>query len=194
MAACENLFVIYPPALGGNHLANLLSLGKKFAKRFDLDSYEQNVSQAHFSNIREIDLDQIRTNLDQLKTQSNVLNGHYLEYLKFRESDLYQHFPSKQFLAIQMPDPGTFAFERMTRGNPTAYTTYLLREVTSLYKMDNLRMLCHETDRPWYSVPTNLLFDPDVNKLFENLAQQGLEIDIDMDLIQDLHSKWYSRL
>ena len=175
-------------------MANLLSLSKKFAKRFDLDSYEQDVPQAHFSNIREIDLDQIRTNLEKLKTQSNVLNGHYLEYLKFRESDLYEHFPNKKFLAAGIPDPDTFAFTRMTRGNPTAYTTYLLREITSLYKVHNLMMLCHETDRPWYEVQTNLLFAPDISKLFENLAQQGLEIDIDMHLIQDLHAKWFNRL
>ena len=175
-------------------MANLLSLDSRFVTRFDLDSYEQDVPQAHFSNIREINLDQIRTNLDQLKIKSNVFNGHYLEYLKFRESDLYQHFLNKKFLAIEIPDPDTFAFERMTRGNPTAHTTYLLREITSLYQVHNLMMVCHETDRPWYSVSPDLLFDPDVSKLFEDLAQQGFEIDLDMDLIRDLHSKWFNRL
>ena len=194
MTACENLFVIYPPGLGGNHLANLLSLDRRFATRFDLESYEQAVPQAHFSNIREIDLDQIIKNLDQLKTQSNVFNGHYLEYLKFRGSDLYEHFPDKKFLAMGIPDPDTFAFTRMTRGNPTAHTTYLLREITSLYKIDNLMMVCHETDRPWYDISSNLLFDPDISKLFKDLAQQGLEMDIDMALIQDLHTKWFNRL
>jgi hypothetical protein len=180
--------------LGGNHLANLLSTGKKYYQRFDTNSYDRNVSTAHFSYIREMNLEQITAKLDQLKTQSNVFNAHYMEYLRFRESDLVEYFPNKKFLAIQIPEPGTVALkEQLVEIQQPAPLSGSVK-VSLLYQVPNIKFLCQEADRPWYNVSTNLLFDPDISKLFENLAQQGLEIDIDMDLIQDLHTKWFNRL
>ena len=194
MPDLENLFVIYPPGLGGNHFANILSLGKKFTPRFALDAYDQNVNNAHFSFLREFPLVQIRENLPQLTTQSNVFNGHWLAYQQLRESGLTELFPNKSFFAIQMPEPGTVAHDRITGGNPTAYNNYFMREINFMYQVPHMQALCREADQPWYSVDPALLFAPDVSDLFADLAWQGFEIDLDMDLIQTLHTKWFNRL
>ena len=191
---CENLFVIYAPNLGGNHLANMLSLGKNYAERFDPASYDQKVSTAHFAYISQIDLDGIRTNLDQLTTQSNVFCGHWMEYMLFKQSDLAEYFPNKKFFAIQMPSEGTPGYDRLTRRDPSMNNAWLFNEVTLLYKVPNLATLCNETTSPWYYVWPDLLFDSDINKLFADLKQQGFEIDVDLDLVQDLHTKWVNRL
>lgn len=194
MPDLENLFVIYPPGLGGNHFANILSLGKQFTPRFALESYDQNVNNAHFSYHREFNVLRIRETLPELTAQSNVFNGHWLAYLQFHDSELPELFPNKKFFAIQMPEPGTVAHDRITGGNPTAYNNYFMREITFMYQVPHMQALCRQADRPWYSVNPDLLFAPDLSALFADLAQQGFEIQVDMDLVNSLHAKWFNRL
>ena len=191
---CENLFVIFPPSLGGNHLANMLSLGKKYADRFDPASYDQDASVAHFSHINHLHTKSIQDNLHQLKHQSNVFCGHWAEYLLFQKSGLVKHFSNKKFFAIQMPEVGSLGYNRMIGRDPRSKNEHLFREITLLYRASNLSVLCDETTSPWYCVWPNMLFDPDISALFADLKNQGFDIDFDFDFVQSLHTKWFKRL
>jgi len=200
MSTRQNLFVIYPPGLGGNHFANMLSLDKNFVKRFDNDDYNNPVKHNkvfahHFSSVPQFDVDIIRKNIEVLSNQNNVFSGHWLAYDTFKKSGLADAFPNKKFFCIQFPDQGTKAFLRLKKMGLVSDTyTYLQTELALVYKCDYLERLCQEPNSKFYYVWPHLLFDKDFCVIINDLTNQGFEIDLDMDLAQAMHDKWLINL
>jgi hypothetical protein len=198
MSTQQNLFVLYPPGVGGNHFANMLSLGKNFAKRFSDNSYDNPVKHNtflahHFSSVPQFDVDIISKNLKVLTQQNNVFAGHWLAYHVFNKSGLAKHFANKKFFCIQFPGQNTKAFARLKRMGLVS-NNYLTTEITTLYKCDCLSLLCQEPESNFYYVWPHLLFDDDFSVTIKDLQKQGFEIDLDLDLAQTFHDQWLDNL
>ena len=146
----KNLFVLYPPGLGGSHLANMLSLSNDYVTRFSADRYDQpvefnGVKAHHFYNVPQFDVDIIANNLDMLSTQNNVFHGHWLSYHRFRNSGLLDKFQNRRYLIIQIPEENTRAFVRLQKlGLGSKNFPWLLHEVRTLYKPTCLSLVCQE--------------------------------------------------
>ena len=93
----KNLFIIFVPGLGGNHLANIISLDQQYQTRFYLDGYKdiKDSENAHFSTVRNLELDSIKNNLDSLIGKNNVFCSHLAQYQWFAESEYSKYFEEK---------------------------------------------------------------------------------------------------
>lgn len=196
----ENLFILYPPGLGGNHLANMLSLSNNYVTRFDLNRYDSpikhaNVNAHHFSDVPQFNIDIISKNLDRLSTQNNVFAGHWLAYHIFQNSGLLKHFTNRRYLTIQIPEQKTQAFVRLQKlGLGFSNFPWLLHEIRTLYKPTCLSLVCQERITDFYSVHPHQLFDQEFNIVLQDLHSQGFEINLDLNLAQSFHNKWLANL
>jgi hypothetical protein len=195
----KNLFVIYPPGLGGNHLANMLSLSDDYITRFDLEKYDnvpgREIKAHHFSFVKQFDVDTISKNLEQLSNQNNVFAGHWLAYHTFKKSGLVEKFPNRKFLSIQIPEQNTKAFVRLQKlGIGFNNYPWLLHEIGLLYKVDCLSLVCEEPIKNWCYVWTDMLFGQNFSVVIKDLENQGLELNLDLDLAQSFHNKWLNNL
>ena len=79
----KNIFVLFAPGLGGNHLSNIFSLDSRYRRRVTDQMYDDQKKTAH-TEIQNISLSSIEKNLDELVDQNNVLCGHWLEYVHLK--------------------------------------------------------------------------------------------------------------
>jgi hypothetical protein len=189
----RNLFVIFAPGGGGNHLANMLSLSEPFTSRITQDSYDNLDGNAHTPTIQNMKLSCVRDNIDILKNQSNVFCGHWLEYQQLRNSELIDYFPNREFFVITVPNPAstnTRALRRLLNYDKTLSVSWILYELSLLYRVEHLRFLCNEPTAIWRWVWPDHLFDDSITALVENLKSQGLDLNLDIDQLQPLHTKW----
>jgi hypothetical protein len=52
--------------------------------------------------------------------------------------------------------------------------------------------LFNETD--WFYTSADLLFGDNINLLIDNLIQQGLSVNIDRTVAQELHNAWLANI
>ena len=200
METRQNLFIIYPPGVGGNHLANMLSLSDDYTTRFDLKKYGEpplagNVAAHHFSPIPQFDVEIISKNLEQLCNQNNVFAGHWLSYHLFKNSGLVKNFPNRKILSIQVPNQNTKPFVRLQKTG-LGFNTYpwLLNEITLLYKTSCLSLLCEEPLKNCFYVWPDMLFGQDFGVVLRDLYNQGLDINLNLEVVLPLHNKWLQNL
>ena len=197
----DNIFVIFAPGTGGNHLANLMSLDSRYAKRFEPEDYDaavNNNNDAHYATLHggpeNLNLHHAWVDFDQIKSQKNVFCGHVLEYLQLkRTTNLLQQLPNKAFVTIQVPSPGSRGHDRMI-WRYGKMDNYMLGELAVLYDSPHLKAIFElpEID-VWHYVWPNDLFADDVTPVLQSIQQQ-LGLQIDLDLAQQLHTKWLQNL
>jgi len=119
-----NVFVIFAPGLGGNHLANMISTDPRFHTRTYLNDYlESNRTDAHFSSFKNLG------NLDELEqTDNNVLCGHFGQLL-WINLNIYKPI---QAVIVKLPeDKQHFAYKRFI--DKATLNDYFVEEQRSLY-------------------------------------------------------------
>jgi hypothetical protein len=67
-----NIFILFAPGLGGNHLANILSLDSRFQSRANDKVYAGTTDTAH-TKLQNLQIQSIEKHLDQLVNQNNEL-------------------------------------------------------------------------------------------------------------------------
>ena len=180
----ENLFVIFPPGAGGNHLANIISVGNRFSSRFYVGNYKNLVGNAHVSNIKNLQIDQ--ATIDQLKTTSNVLCGHLAEYLWAQ--DLVCQLPNRKYLVLEFGSTlSDVVRNRMIKLYPAYQDNYFVQEIATLYSQRYVEQILGETD--FFRLDVNVLFQEDVSDLLTSI-EQDLDLNLDRFEIQELHNKW----
>ena len=190
-----NLFVIFAPGLGGNHLANVLSLSKQFHSRVNYDVYNSDSIKAHLPGVgvTNLQLPSIEKELSTLKNQSNVFCGHWLEYMQLKESSLIDCFPNRSFCIMQIPQRGSLLSNRFLKFNSWG-TPWLFTEVSALYNsMKNIKKLFDEPSSTFAHVLPDLLSDQNIELVLNDISRQGISLDIDINVAQDLHNKWMDK-
>jgi hypothetical protein len=184
----KNIFILFAPGLGGNHLANIFSLDSRYRPRATDQVYDGQEKTAHVE-IQNLDVLSIQENLHKLVDQNNVLCGHWLEYVYFKKSKLIYNFPNRTFCVIQMPEVGSKLYNRFFDFNHNI-PPWLFNEVTLLYKKNYMNRLIDEPNSPFVYINPDLLCSRDIKVLINDVNNQGLEIQVDLAKAQEYHDKW----
>jgi hypothetical protein len=188
----RNIFVIYAPGCGGNHLANMLSLDSRFQQRFSDNTYECQTQKIAHTKIKNFDSIDVRQNLEKYTTQNNIFCGHWLEYVQFKEANLAQHFENKTFCVIQVPEPNSEFHQRLLDFNANA-VPWLINEVILFYKKEHITKLIGDLDSRFVYIWPELLYNPDIKLLINDMNNQGLDISLDVNKAQKYHYMWVTK-
>jgi hypothetical protein len=183
----ENLFVIFAPGLGGNHLANLIGLSSRFTRNTDLSKYRPGIKTAHLADISNLQEKSLLDNLPQLQIQSNVLCGHLAEYLWIQQKQIDKFFINRKFLIITFPKKNTAAYDRLLKFCPN-FKNYWFHEQTSLYSVQYMEKLFGEKD--FFTLNAEDIFTEQVDQIIKFIESE-LVTQIDAKLAQKLHTIWY---
>jgi len=194
-----NLFVIFLPDSGGNHLSNILSQSAPYVARCSPDDYNQHQLNAHYSSkINSANPKLVQRNLDQLRNQNNVLCGHWLEILQLKQQNLLEHFPNRKYCIIQIPsDPGRGydVLFKSKLGSVLQEQSWLPYELRMLYSPDIVANTLRESaDTPFYGISANAVYDNNIDTALKVLQKQGLDITIDIEVVQSMHTRWLENI
>jgi len=182
----KNIFVLFSPGTGGNHLSNLLSTDKRFTTRCKVEDYLNHTGiNAHTSQIKNLSLNDIKI----VEDNNNVLCGHFGEYYWLFLSGLIEKFDNRQIFVIQVPERNTFGWKRYTKLNPL--NDYFYEEQRSLYTIKIVQKVFNEQDI--ISLPGDLLFQSDFNILQEYI-RNVCDIDMHIQDCEQMHTIWYHKL
>jgi len=185
----ENIFIIFSPGSGGNHLANLIGLSSRFYRQVDYSKYQSNIENAHYSKIKNLNYGDIYFNLNDLLAQNNVLCGHIGEYL-FSKA-LLRKLPNRKYLIINLPKFKTGnAYKRMSAFNPGFNNhEYFWEEQRILYSQESLAALFQEDD--FFNIDAELLFQS--SKIIIDYIEQTLHTELDRQTATEIHDLWLSK-
>jgi hypothetical protein len=187
----ENLFVIFAPGLGGNHLSNLISLTPRFHKNFDINNYQDGMKNAHLSVLTNLNQDLILKHQEELLGNSNVLCGHLGEYLWLQNNQLDHFFKNRRFAVIEFPEKNSPAWNRLVNYSSYYLNEYFFYEQKTLYSSKYLKLLFDEHD--YFYINSENIFTESVNGIV-NFVEQQLCTTIDAELAQKLHTIWFQNL
>jgi len=204
-SAPKNLFIVYIPGLGGNHLANILSLSDKYATRFDPNSYnDQLFGNTHSTLTTDVKLkiNSIKTNLETLKKQNNIFCGHlymYHQIMCLEKNLIADNFPNRSYLVLQMPKVNTRAYRRIlswsviqNQDEKISELPSMVADVSLMYYPNHVKTILNE-DADFYGINPDLLFADNIGFLLIALRKR-FGITIDRVLAQELQTKWLNSL
>ena len=197
------VLISYPPAAGGNHLRNLITVASNYVSD---TSFNENIMQQYFSSGKimvhgqDIGQDAIANNINSFKLhrsameheQNIVYFGHFAEILSQR--DILLTLPNKKFILISpdtqdcmkiwsarakklgmAPVPGYYAGEQIFLYEPVIYYDVLKTKKTNV-----MNISIYE----WFA--------EDISPVLDRL-EFFLQANFDRELCQRLHQIWYSR-
>ena len=169
-----NVFVIFAPGLGGNHLANMIATDPRYYSRASVEQYKGTTKYAHHS---------ANKNLTQVTVEStdwNVLCGHFGELYWFDKTP----FEQKQVVIVEIPkDKSSLAYKRFQTYNKVL-PDYIVEEQRSLYTPGPIESICGISDH--YTIPAEKIITehPPIELL------QAMTYQIDVDLCKAMHKQW----
>ena len=187
----ENLFVIFAPGLGGNHLSNLISLTPRFYSSCDLTRYRPGMKDAHFAQLGNLHPESIKKNYRDLCDKNNVLCGHIAEYLWLQNNQLDKLFENRKFLAVDFPNKESKAHRRMTSLCSWYLNDYIFYEHSTLYSQKYLKLLFNEHD--FFHISSEDIFNKSVQGI-EKFIYEDLGTEWDHDEAQRLHTLWFDNI
>jgi len=187
----ENFFVIFPPAAGGNHLANIVSTSPRFTTRFSQEVYEDsNRHKAHpIGGGRNFYYDE--DSLRAIQGSSNVFCSHFAEYLVSK--NLAEKFlPNRKFLMVEFPEHtrNEFFLERSKKHYPAYQDGYFIEELSMMYSIDAFQAITKETDLS--KVTVDMIFTSDVAPLMSHLNSE-FGLDLNLETVDYIHRKWLEK-
>jgi hypothetical protein len=185
----ENLFVIFAPGLGGNHLANLIGLSDRFNRKYDVHGYRPGIKNAHMSSVTNLQEKTLLDNLSELQTQSNVFCGHLAEYLWIKEKQIDKFFVNRKFLIITFPEKNTPAYIRLLKICPSLSHEYLFYEQSSLYSIQYIKKLFEEHD--FFTLGAENIFTEHIDQIVKFIESE-LYTNINVETATRLHNIWYN--
>ena len=169
-----NVFVIFAPGLGGNHLANLIATDPRYYSRATVDQYQTTKKYAHHSlnaNLADINI---------ISYDNNVLCGHFGE-LYWLDRSLFEH---KQVVIIEIPkDKNSFAYKRFQTYNHDL-PDYIVEEQRSLYTPEIIKRVTGISD--YYTIPAESI----VNETSPVDLLIDMNYNIDKKTCEQMHTEW----
>jgi hypothetical protein len=185
----ENLFVIYIPGTGGNHLSNLISLSDRFNRDVDFTKYDNFERESHFARYENLEFsDEV---LQTLKHQNNVFPSVIAEYL-WNQDRINQSLSNRKFIVIESNNCTDNIAKRVKNYYHPGFSDsdrYIKFEATTICSVKFFSRLTLESDVT--SLPVTTLFSPDVDPIIAFLNKEfGLKIN-DQSFAQHIHTQWY---
>ena len=169
-----NVFVIFAPGLGGNHLANMIATDPRYDSRASVDQYKKNKLYAHHSPNRNL------TQVKILYPNWNVLCGHFGELKWFDTTP----FDEKQAVIIEVPtDKKSYAYKRWQTYNKYI-TEYHVEEQRLLYTPELVNTVHGIADH--YTINAESI----VSKTCPVEQLKNMNFQIDQETCEQMHSEW----
>lgn len=169
-----NVFVIFSPGLGGNHLANMIATDPRYHSRATVEQYKNTQKYAHHSENKNLNI------ISTVSNDNNVFCGHFGELYWFDQTP----FETKQVVIVEVPkDFDSYACKRWQTFN-TYITPYLVEEQRCLYTPGIIERVCGISD--FYTIPAEkIITEQPPIELLQNMTYQ-----IDVDKCRLMHSEW----
>lgn len=180
----KNIFVFFPPGLGGNHVTNMLSTDPQFDNRRSVDDYKSITNDAHNPDIVN------NTDMNLLDPMSsNIVCGHFGSYMWYLDS--LQKFVNPQALILTLPKDTTGkTYTRLKQFQD--YNNYLYSEQVTLYTIIGIQRMfgiddCFELDA------SQLIFNHSITG-FLDFAKYSMGLDLIRSDCEKMHSNWYKKI
>jgi len=185
----DNIVILFPPGLGGNHTANLLSTADKYETRFEKTQYESNTKNAHFNKVQNLSQGGIISN--GLEMQNNVLCGHWGEYYWLRVCDfsLETFLPNRKVIIISLPTEHSLAYNRMILYCPVYKERYFYEETRTAYTSEVIGKLFPD-DNDFFVLDPAMIFTKDIIP-FLKWVNDEMALTLDINLCEYIHAKWF---
>lgn len=184
----KNIFVFFPPGLGGNHVTNMLSTDLQFSSRRSVEDYKTISNDAHNPDIIN------NTNMDLLDpTASNVICGHFGSYMWYLDS--LQKFSNTQALILTLPkDTNNSAYARLKQFQDydSFSNNYLYSEQVTLYTTMGVQRMfeihdCFELDA------SQMIFNRNIDN-FLDFTKYSMGLELNQSDCKQMHSNWYKKI
>ena len=183
--ATRNIFVLFAPGTGGNHIANMLSTDRNFPSRTSAERYQaHDENNAHVSDIHNLRVDQMVS-----IPNCNILCGHWGEYYWLWDQERLDCFPNRQVVIVTLPRPNSMAYQRYQRFGPSS--EYLVEEQRSLYTPLVIEKMFGETD--WIELDPDWIFCESLDRFFK-FAKSDMDLDLDQDQCESMHRTWFDMI
>lgn len=216
MTGFKNLFVIYPPACGGNHIANLISLHTTFNPKYVWeDEYEEamyfnyvsihaqrrdhsaNSLNVHFDvnqkHINDYDKDDIWLNQMLSNDKKNVFTGHYTNFHNLFSNGLLYKFAPYAGIILTEPNIGSIPYVRNENNNfneSNPYKEYSLPSRFPPSSTTDFKSVDFITEDNGFVFKSEDLFTIDGFKLLNQKLLENLGFSLDTKY-EILHKFWY---
>ena len=172
----EQINIIFPPGLGGNHLANLISLDKKYSLSVDFSVYDSDGPHVHQ------DVERINNNVKI----SLYHIGEFIHRCKLKNL----RTNSKNIL-ISMPkmDSSDLSYQRMSSWAPEYKNTFIYSNHAQIYSKFLIDKLL---ETPCVEINGSLIFQEDILPVL--LILEKLDINTDHTEAADYHVKWLDKI
>lgn len=193
-----NVFVVYPPGAGGNHLKNLLCLSGSYINSDDLDPaiYDATdrppgeVWSVGGRNLQDIFFDRIQDN----PGSSSILTAHFGELVAQRSR--FDLVPDRKLIIITI-------VVAQSRQRLMA-RQHRLGQTVHPYWLDEELVHCYQTDMyaRFFGVPAQCCVELQLHELWsQDLWQAGvvdrlenfLDIKVPIEPTKSLHQKWWQK-
>jgi len=163
------LHIIFPPGLGGHHLANLISLSGQYKYDVDYDKYFQSLTKAHF----------------EYQDQEPSIFLHHFGSNSIRDSDC------KNFLIIGLPETNQLAINRFNKCNYYGFDRHITNDIRLIYKQHILDKIYKGN---YNTIMADMLFDTNAEQLIAQVEDK-LQIVIENKLFAyRIHYNWIKNL
>ena len=181
----KNIFVIFSPGLGGNHVANLLATDSRYTTRATFFDYiNHNKANAHI-------VDNNLDNLDYAQNEvGNVFCGHFGEFYWSFLNNKVSNFKNRQIILIELPTNVTsLAFERYKKYSKL--NDYFFQEQRSLYSYYSINKFFDEDDL--FVINSEMVFDDSVEYFVEH-ANKKMNFNLDYNECSKMHKIWIEKI
>jgi len=169
-----NVFVIFPPGLGGHHLSNLIATDPRYYSRATVEQYQAAKKYAHHGFRRGFDIRQLQS------FDNNVLCGHFGN-LYWQDRSLFEHI---QVVIIEVPkDKNSFAYKRLQSYN-NVLPDYIIEEQRCLYTPEVIKRVTGISDH--WTIPAERV----VNETSPVELLIDMHYDVDKKTCEKMHTEW----
>jgi len=177
MNSASPLIIMFPPGLGGNHLANVISLSGQYEFEVNFDKYFNESNHAHFNN--------------HGKPKDSDISI-FLNHFGSADDDDIERLVAEYnciFLVIGMPNSNdSVACHRFLSYNNLVEPVHIIEDIKKIYKSNFLSKIY--TGR-WETVLSDDMFDISKAEAFINELEEKLEITFpNKEFAVTIHKKW----
>lgn len=178
----KNIFVVFSPGTGGNHVANMISTADGYLTRANAEQYANHTDEnAHF--------DENYYNLDFSQDDVRVRAMHFSEFLG--HSEKLQNINNKQLLLLSVPRRTTLAYRRYQDYHKGMMRTYMIEEQRLIYSQKIIEKLTNETN--FVTLDIELVFNSEISG-FIKFIQDKMNIQLNATECSEMHYAWFEKI
>jgi len=185
-----NVFILFQPGCGGNHLADLIATDPQFNFRLHKDTYiNMHKQEDPITHVKSRYIPGQTLECGYNLNHKNVLPFHLGIYIQWREGYGGELCKKKPLQIVSIKNDISFNKRHIFPRMLTYTDEYLYGEQCEIYKKQNLRTFL--SDRTIYDVPLSEFMSADIKNFMKQYFPQ---FHCDLDLCEWAHTLWRKSL